>query len=157
MSASMISFTYRLTSIGNAEATIAYGPDQATLHVSYLSDALRDLTAAVNALLEGTKASGCIWFAEPGAYRWSFTRHGGTVWIRVVGFREWEQDRSPRDRGRVLFKAHCLLAELAAVMLRELERLDTAVGPVGYKARWVAHEFPMAEYEHLRDLTTERT
>lgn len=152
-----MSFTYRLTTSGNAEATIADGADQATLYVSYLSDALRDLTAAVNALLEGAKASGCVWFAEPGEYRWSLTRRGGTVWIRVMGFREWEQDRPPKDRGRVLFKAHCLLEEFAAAVLRELECLDTSVGAAGYKARWVAHEFPIAEYKHLRDLTTGRT
>jgi hypothetical protein len=153
----MMSFEYRLTTSGNAEATITYGTNQATLYVSYLSDALRDLTAAVSALLEGGKASRCFWLAEPGEYRWSLTRRGNTVWIRVVGFREWEQDRPPKDRGRVLFKAHCPLAEFAAAVLRELERLYTSVGPAGYKARWMAHAFPVAEYKQLRNLTIGRT
>ena len=157
MNASKMSFTYQLTTSGNAEATIASEADQATLYVAYLSDALRDLVAAVSALLEGATASGCVWFAEPGEYRWSFTRRGGAVWIRIVVFRQWEPDRSPKDRGRVLFKAHCLLEDLAAAVLRELKRLDTSVGPAGYKVGWVAHEFPLAEYRHLRDLTTGRT
>jgi hypothetical protein len=153
----MISFAYRLTTSGNAEATISDGTDQLTMQISYLSDALRDLTVAVSALKEGAKTSECVWLTEPGEYRWSLTRRRETVWIRIVGFREWEQDRSPRDRGRVVFKAHCTLEELAAAILHELEDLYTTIGPAGYKERWVAHEFPVAEYRHLRDLTATRT
>ena len=153
----MIAFEYRLTSSGNAQATIRDGTEQAILYVSYRSDALRALTAAVNALLQGAKAAGCVWFAEPGEYRWSLTRRGDAVWIRVVGFKQWEQERSPKDRGRVLFKTHCQLEDFAATVLRELERLYTSLGPAGYKERWVNHEFPVAEYKHLRDLTTGRT
>lgn len=148
----MVSFTYNLTSAGNAEAVVADGARQATFLVSYLSDALRDLTVAIIALLEGAKSSDCTWFAEPGEYSWSFTRRGEGVWIRVIGFRDWEPERNKKDLGRVLFKASCPLKEFAHVVLQEVERLYTEVGPSTYKELWVAHNFPVAEYMYLRNL-----
>jgi hypothetical protein len=148
----MISFVYRLTGSGWSEAIISDGANEASLNVSYLSDALRDLVTAVIQLLEGGKRAEFFWLDEPGEYQWLLTQREQTLSIRITHYRNWEQDRQPKDRAKKAFKTRCSLREFATAVLAQLTALYTTLGPKGYKERWVTHDFPLNEHRRLASL-----
>src|SRR5690242_14812293 len=139
----MISFVYRLTGSGWSEAIISDGTNTATLQVSYLSDALRDLMAAIIELLEGATRAELTWFDEPGEYHWLLTHRQQVLSIRITRYRNWEQDRGPKERGKTVLKARCALRDFATAVLEQLADLYSTFGATGYKERWVSDDFPL--------------
>jgi hypothetical protein len=84
----MFTFTYILGGSGWSEATITDDGEALTLHVSYLSDALRDLTDAMIALMRGTTHASCSWQSEhvQHEYRWIFDQDNGDVHVKILEF-----------------------------------------------------------------------
>lgn len=149
----MISFTYRLTGSGWAEATISDGVHELVVDASYLTDALGDLVRIVITLLEGAKEAQCAWLQEPGESHWLFTRRRDEMFLRIIEYKDWEQDRrNPKDRGRVYFKTHCPLRDFATVVRQQLTLLLDTLGRDGYKRAWVNHSFPLDDYRQLSAL-----
>lgn len=148
----MITFEYRLIGSGWSEATISDGAQEAVCHVSYLSDALRDLVSAVIKLLEGAKRAEFSWADEPGNYGWLLTHREQVLSIRITRYRNWEKDRGPKEHGKTIFKARCALRDFAAAVLAQSDELYNTLGPQGYKERWVQHDFPLNEYRRLASL-----
>lgn len=146
----MITFVYRLTGSGSSEASIADDSNAVMLTgISYLSDALRDLVAAVIKLLEGGTRAEFSWPTEPGEYQWLLTCRRQLLSIRITRFAEWEQDRRTIDPGKSVLKLRCQLPDFASAVLAQLTELHSTLGPKGYKERWVANGFPLSEYERL--------
>jgi hypothetical protein len=154
----MLSFTYTLGRHGWSEARIANEGVSFSVRVSYLSDALRDLTAAVIALLRGASHASCAWQGEEARreYRWLFDRHNGEVHIAIVEF-DTLFSRKADDQGAVVFATECPRRRLAGQVLNALWNLHTALGPAAYKERWGLHEFPLAEYKTLEELIRHET
>lgn len=145
-------FAYRLVGVGWGEATVSQGEREATIAVSYLSDALGDLTTAVVALLGGAEEQTVRWLAEPGEYRWHFAREGARVRVRLMWVPEHEVRRTaPREEE--IFVASCALARLAAQVRGALRQLLAEHGTDGYLARWRNHPFPMEDFQRLVEAT----
>lgn len=137
---------YNLIGTGWADCTIEIEEAIATVTASYLSDALDDLAGAIVALLCGDEHSTATFAEEPGEYRWEFTRTGPEgVTIRIL-FSGADSDHQP------LFEAEARLRAFAGALLSELQRLLREYGAAGYKARWVAHDFPEHRMYELQEL-----
>jgi hypothetical protein len=86
------SFEYRLKGSGWSEAIFSDGANETVLpDISYLSDALRDLMAAVIKLMEGAKRAEFSWYCEPGEYEWLLTQHKQLLSIRITRHRNWDR------------------------------------------------------------------
>ena len=147
----MVRFEYRLTGRGWSAATISARGQTAHLSASFLSDALGDLARAVIALLRGAERASLDWQEEPGDYRWLLTREAERLVIRVLWFDD-TFSRASDDRGRLVFETECRLMDFAGQLKSQLQYLLEHVGSTGYKQQWVQQEFPLAEYETLRQL-----
>jgi hypothetical protein len=149
----MLTFSYTLCGHGWSEATIAHDGTSFSVRVSYLSDALRDLTDAVIALIRGATHASCAWQGDDDRheYRWLFERHSDEIDITIVEFDDLFS-RKADDQGMVVFAARCPRPRLATQVLNQLWRLLNDLGIEGYKELWGHHDFPLAEYKALEGL-----
>ena len=84
-----MTLSYSLSGTGWATATIAHEGQRRQMTVSYLSDALSEMTQAAICLLEGADTVRFAFNDEPGEHRVVITRSGETdVQIRVRWFTE---------------------------------------------------------------------
>jgi len=75
----------------------------------------------------------------------------GKVVVRILEFREMWGGR-PDEEGEVIFHAQCRLRTLAGALLSELQKLERTYGLVGYRQKWVEHDFPIGRLDELREL-----
>jgi hypothetical protein len=108
-----------------------------------------ETVVAVINLLAGGKRQEFSWGVEPGECAWLLTTHKGLLSIRVTWYRDDRWYRSPTDRGKTVFKGRCPLRDFATAVREQLQEIYTTLGPKGYKERWVAHEFPLADFKRL--------
>ena len=147
-----VQLSYELVGAGWAKCTIRVDDATATVTASYLSDALDDLASAVSATLRGHPHATASFTEEPGEYRWIFEPlPEGKVVVRILEFREMWGGR-PDEEGEVIFQAQCRLRTLAGALLSELQKLERTYGLVGYRQKWVEHDFPIGRLDELREL-----
>lgn len=153
-------FTYKDIRHGWATALVsADGGEPYVMGPSYLSDALRDLASAVNALLRMDYPGDvrCSWEAEPGEYRWILrcVESRGNVDSAIVSIRILEFDHlwAPEEdtAGREAFVTNCSAMRLATQLKRQMKQILNDYGLDGYKGHWVEHAFPSAEFEKICD------
>jgi hypothetical protein len=149
----VFTFTYILSGSGWSEATITDDGEALTLHVSYLSNALRDLTDAMIALMRGATHASCAWQGEDvqHEYRWIFDQDDGDVHVKIVEF-DRLFSRKGDYQGTTIFSTRCPRRRLVGQVLNQLWRILTDLGFHGYKERWHMHDFPLDEYRLLEDL-----
>src|SRR5688572_1839754 len=113
-------FSYQLTGVGWADATVADSVRSAVITASYSTDALGDLLQAVGVLLEGGGEARCSWDTEPAEFRWIFRRAGDEVRLGVLFFGdiEWDENGSPGpdEEGEVIFATRQPLLTLASAV-----------------------------------------
>lgn len=104
-----------LDSAGHLVCTLSYGQGEAVVTSSQASEALADLSAA----LDDTARDGCgecYWLEGGGDYRWMFRRNGDSVQVVVLWctnpVKGWEQ----------VFWAEGAFEPFAAQVREELER-----------------------------------
>lgn len=139
----MLTFSYQVDRAGWASATLADDADQLDLRVSYLSDALRDLTEATISLLLGVEEVSCVWFDEPGSYTWQFRLLYDVLHLTIV------VDTSVK---RGSFTTVCPVRHFAYQVLQQLWLICHNIGPDEYRARWRSNDFPLASYRRLESL-----
>lgn len=164
-----LEFSYALTGQGWAEAYISDGRNWLRPTASYLSDALRALIGAVDAIVRGGGRVACIWEEEPGNFIWVFEGDGNSVTIEIywtsrgvdawwerVGARSEEsinvafEPPSGRVPGELRGRFATTRRDLGTAVLRALDGLIDEEGDQGYANRWGAHAFPHREHERLR-------
>jgi hypothetical protein len=146
----VLSFSYKLRGIGWAYARLVDGPVEANMRVSYLSDALGDLTEATIRVLQGEVQTSFIWFDEPGEYQWNLRRVGETVDIRI-GQRRFNDEA----KNEVVLTFSCPVLHFAHQVFRELQRIYTVTGLVRYEQQWRGYKFPESGYSGLKTLIRE--
>jgi hypothetical protein len=117
----IVLFSYRLIGHGWAEGWISDGVSHLSMVISYLSDALGDLTRATLAVLTYTDRAVCAWAEEPGEYRWILERQGERLLVRILWFDE-TFSRLLDEKGQALFSTECYLL----IRRRQPVRLDQA-------------------------------
>lgn len=149
----MIEIRYRLVGTGWAECRVADVDKSVTVTASYLSDALASLADAVLAMLNGAKEARASFDEEPGEYRWVFNRRGDasdspiSVWI--FEFQHLWSDKADEE-GELIFETSCPVIELAKAAVECLDEVKQMDGEVGYKEKWVEHDFPARTYAQLK-------
>jgi len=145
-----ISFAYDLTGTGWAEAAVSDGKQSRRMTVSYLSDALGDMTRAVVRLLQGSQDERVSFLGEPGEHVWTLrSEDGKTLRVEVAWFEDWvEVDKSQEKRE--VFSTECRLLDFAQEVHAVLDRLMEKYGLEGYEQRWVEHEFPLTDSAKLK-------
>ncbi len=165
-----IEFSYALIGTGWSEAYMSDGRNWLRPTASYLSDALRAFTDAVDAVVRGRDRVACMWEEEPGNFLWLFEGQGSSVTVSVYwndrGFDQfwWNRlnmggpdyidiafeppvGRLPGElRGRFATTRH----ELGVGVLGALDKLADDLGDQGYLDKWSRHPFPHREHERLR-------
>jgi hypothetical protein len=149
----VLTFAYILSGSGWSEARITDDGEALTLRVSYLSDALHDLTDAMIALMRGAAHASCAWQGEDvrHEYRWIFDQDNDDVHVKIVEF-DSLFSRKAGYQGTIIFSTRCPRRRLVGQVLNQLWRILTDLGFNGYKARWHMHDFPLEEYRLLEDL-----
>lgn len=143
------SLEYQVTGAGWARATVTDGTREVTLHISFLSDALRDLTEAAIVLQRGALSAVFTWLGEPAEYRWSVDRQGDDLKITIS-----QPETSPDE---VLFSGRCTLGRFSGQVLTQLWHIVGEMGVEGFKEHWESHDFPFDQYESLEALVKRRT
>lgn len=133
----MIRFTYRLTGVGWATATIADEWDEMSVPATYLCDALSNLVYAVLSLFFTAKSE-CAWEEEPGHVIWKFHRRANRLEVHVR-WRDGQEDFTGKDN----FLHFC--SELD----RELDGLVATWTAEGYEKQW-HHPFPQEAHGKLK-------
>ena len=147
-----IEVSYYLTGTGWADCDVRSGEERAHLSASYLSDALNDLVAAVVSLLRGNSEATAVFEEEPGRFTWRLERLSPErVRVCIYSLLTEEESQAGPD-GALIFDAECDARAFGMAVKMELERLWRELGPVGYKEKWVEHDFPQQRLIELRAL-----
>jgi hypothetical protein len=114
-----VEFSYELTGVGWAEATIVWREQTAKVTVSYLTaDALGDLLGALTDALGPLADGSCTWLDEPGRHVWSFRREGQDIEVVIDMYEGWGEMLAPSsassrdERPTTVFEATARATEL---------------------------------------------
>lgn len=145
-----VTFSYKLDGAGWATATLSNGRSELNVTISYLTDALGDLTATIVGLLENARYARFSWEDEPGEYRWIIKKgvDGKTLHLKILGFGD-VYDYREDEKGQVLFETECQLLQFAVQVKTALKTILQEHGVKGYKDMWVLNDFPLSEYKKL--------
>ncbi len=147
-----VDLEWKLTGYGWAECHVRIGDVAAVVTASDLSDALRNLLAAVCEILRGSARATASFEEEPGEYLWTFSSDGkGSVGVRIDASLDMRED-APYAPGTVVLDAQCPNLHLGEAFLAMLDALLRTYGRRGYKKLWLSHEFPDEQASELRRL-----
>ena len=124
------------------------------MHRLHLSDALGDLTEAMVDLLNGSEEKEVFFMDEPGEHRWLLRRtERDNLLIEVEWFEDWKSwEMMDKDaKGEKVFSDEVSLLEVAHEVKAVLDKLLEKYGVEGYKQKWIEHEFPLEQYERLKE------
>lgn len=141
MAPTKLAFSLRSLHHGWWQAVLSDETQQATITASSVpEEPLVPLLWAVRLLLLGADESQCVWWEEPGQYRWLFSRIEKQIQIHIVWFadsRGWSD-----EKGKTVVRMEGDLLAFAKRLAHQLDQLEYQEGkPV------VAHE----EYQKLKD------
>jgi hypothetical protein len=145
---------YQLGGAGWADARISHNSKYRDMAVSYLSDALGDMTQAAVRLVRGAREVSFSFQDEPGEHRWLLTRgESDSLRIRILWFHD-TFSRRPQECGEEVFICDCTVLDFIGQVLHELHDILSEEGVDGYKRRWQNHDFPLDAYTELQRVLT---
>ena len=138
---------------GWARCHLTDGSQQASLVVSYCTDALADLVAAAGALYGQLGTSRFFFDAEPQEFRWVLRTVDEAIDLTIYRFPDVavSPDLPDTDGTEIWRSAHPRRLFSHAV-LKAAQDVLTEHGEAGYRARWLLHPFPVALVQDLRRL-----
>ena len=143
-------FSYRLGEAGWATVSLQQGECHYQLMVSYLSNALEDLTNATNAMLAGSDHETVVLMAEPGEHHLLLNRLDDDLLVEVRWFDSWaSKGMHPSNAYEVRFMASVPEIQFSAQVHQSLATILTLYGVEGYRDKWIDHEFPSAAFHQL--------
>lgn len=142
---------YILDGAGWATATVGLGGREVVRSVSYLHDSLGQLADAVLDLDADREGTAVVFMAEPGEHHLVLRRAGDAVAVEVRWFDDWASwGMCPPDRYQIVLSGDSTFAAVREQVVAALDRVLAEFGVVGYRARWVEHDFPVAAWERLK-------
>jgi hypothetical protein len=118
-------------------------------NISYLSDALLDLSDSILKLLRGSKEEGCSFEYEPGRTKIRFLRSDEEIQIAAYSF-ECEMVDEPWEKGEVVFQTSVPLERLKSQFLDQAGKILNTIGSSEYKELW-GSEFPIENYNAIKN------
>lgn len=148
-----ISISFKLRGVGWADCSVIVNGKEAVLTASYLEDALGNLSEAILRIAEGEKLAYAIFAEEPGEYRWRFTRNNEKdISAEILWFDDWKGLRQSDDKGEIILSFDCSTLVLVRRIIICLSEVLNKYGLDGYKDKWSMHEFPVNNYNSLRNI-----
>ncbi|HZT99097.1 MAG TPA: hypothetical protein VFA10_05525 [Ktedonobacteraceae bacterium] len=144
MSPAKFAFSLQDLHHGWWQAVLSDGIQEVTITASYTpQEPLLPLLWAIRSLLLGADESTCIWWEEPGQYRWLFSRTEKQLHIYIVWF---DEHRRLSDRkGEAILRMECDLLAFAKRLAHQLGQLEYQEGKAAV---------PQEEYQKLKDAIT---
>ncbi len=149
-----VKFEYKLTGAGWAESLISLGRQSHRMTVSDLSDALGHMTKALVHLLNGAEEVEVFFMDEPGEHYWLIHLcEDNRVSIEIQWFEDWVSwGLAEKDSGKVVFAAKVPLWQFAGQVKVALDKIIEGDGIEKYKEDWGEHEFPLKDYQILKQM-----
>jgi hypothetical protein len=140
------SLIYDLEGAGWAMARIEDGSAHFHVTVSYLHDSLTELAEAAISLTNGDKSASVIFMDEPGEVHLLLdVKNKEEILYELRWFDDWASwNIHPADDYKIIHSGQAYLQEFTASVRGQLEELLQTYGEMGYKERWIEHEFPLA-------------
>jgi hypothetical protein len=143
-------FRYDLDGSGFATAILGDGERSFELTATFHRDTLGELANAVLRLANGAVAARAIFVDEFGEHHLALRCAGDGVALAVTRHPDAANlELCPLGECAPLIEVATTVAELRAVVAAELARLLAEHGPDGYRAKWIAHDFPMKAFRQL--------
>lgn len=147
-------FNYRLTSPGQAVATLKVHGEKVEFELSNVSDPLNDLLEGLVATITNPshiwgEENSChiSWYGESSTYNWTITRtddeHCSVCVKEVVGFFD---DDNEYD----LIEFSCKFHSLIFAIIDNLDRFIKLHGMLNYSQLWQKGEFPVTQFLFLK-------
>lgn len=145
----MLTIDYQLTGTGWSTCTICDGVKSVVVTASYLSDALGDLLSVALRLINGERRAITSFDEEPGEYRWIFEMTTeDMVHLTILKFEGlWQNDQD--SAGTIIFQTNCTLKEFVSALFNASDKVLHEYGKDGYLQKWVAHKFPVEQYNDI--------
>ena len=141
--------------MGWAQCTVSDKASSCTITASYLSDALRNLLIAANAVLSGFREVTFRFDEEPGEYRWVIeSPRLNEIELRILSFPQLWGD-NPDAEGKELFRTRCLPEQFSEAVHEAAAALLAKLGEEQYAAQWCEYPFPKLQFQELEGLIAE--
>lgn len=148
-----LSISFNSINAGWTNCEIFINGERTILTASYLDDALGNLTEATLKIAEGEKIAHAIFAEEPGEYFWEIAKiDDEEIAIEILWFDEWKGIRQSSDKGESVLRFKCSLLTFVRRIIICLSEVLNEYGLEGYKNKWISHEFPLQNYEKLRNI-----
>ncbi|MER6343513.1 hypothetical protein ACWC10_02410 [Streptomyces sp. NPDC001595] len=148
-----VRFSWELSGSGWATYRIADGTSEREDVVSYCTDALLDVLSAFAGLYGEGGDQRVSFDLEPAEVRWRLRRRGSDVEIDIYRFPDFHESwNAPDDDGTRCWNSTQPRGVLSHAVMEAAEKVLRLHGEVGYRKKWVQHDFPTAALEDLRQL-----
>ncbi|MER6633404.1 hypothetical protein ABT301_35200 [Streptomyces sp. NPDC000987] len=121
--------------------------------VSYCTDALADLLAAVGGLYERQRTTRFFFDTEPQELRWVLRATEEAIGVTIYKFPDvaFSPDLPDTD-GTVIWQSTHPRRVFSHAVLDAAQNVLKEHGEAGYRAKWVLHPFPVGPVQDLRRL-----
>lgn len=147
-----LTINYNLGDHGWADVDMHNGSQGVNMTVSYLHDTLAEFITAANLLLKGAPDAKVIAMDEPGEHLIYLQSLGATdVAIEIRWFRDWASWNIITEKEfEVVFKCYDTILNFSTEVFNTAKRILDKHGMVGYREKWIEHDFPIGEYNRLK-------
>ncbi|MGW3460963.1 hypothetical protein ACWDE9_15830 [Streptomyces olivaceoviridis] len=138
---------------GWARCHLADGSNDASLAISYCTDALADLVAATGGSYGQGRSSRFFFDAEPQEFRWVLCRGDGAIRVTIYKFPDVAVSPDlPDTDGTVIWESTYPRCTFSHAVLDAAQSVLSKHGEAGYRAKWGLHPFPIGLVQDLRRL-----
>jgi hypothetical protein len=150
-----LEFTFALTGLGWAQATITDLSNRSSLTASYLSDALGNLLDATISIATQDGHAEFVWEEEPGEYRWQLDRGNGVVKLEIHAAdfpADWDDELDEDGPPPLVFQTTVTPLVFTHAIAAGERRALNRHGEAQYERQWGQFPFPTASLERLESL-----
>jgi hypothetical protein len=138
---------------GWARCHLANDSTNASLVISYLTNALADLVAATGELYGQSRSSRFFFDAEPQEFRWVLRKGDGAIGVTIYKFPDVAVSPDlPDTDGTVIWESTYPRRVFSHAVLDAAQNVLSEHGEAGYHAKWGLHPFPIGLVQDLRRL-----
>ncbi|MFG3123687.1 hypothetical protein ACGFYO_16965 [Streptomyces sp. NPDC048201] len=144
---------WELRDHGWARCHLANDSHQASLSVSYCTDALADLVAAAGRLYGQQRTTRFFFDAEPQELRWVLRATDVLIDVTIYEFPDVSVSLGlPDTAGTVIWQSAHSRRLFSHAVLNAAQNVFIEHGEAGYQAKWMLYPFPVALVQDLRRL-----
>lgn len=151
----MIEINFNVKKAGWAIGQIENEDDFIEFSVSYLHDSLKEL--AESAIEIGKKDRKSVLFMkEPGEHVLILNKkENNLINYELRWYRDWwSMNLIDENDFESILQGRTTVSEYVSQVRNVLDKIMIELGPEEYRKRWVEYDFPTAEFEKLKQLST---